>query len=60
MPVGKSPAGPRCDSSPYHSIPLVSIVGLVRRYAAARGPIRAQPVISRRAAAAVATSEVAA
>ena len=30
MPPGKLPAGPRSDSSPYHSIPLVSIARVVR------------------------------
>ena len=30
MPPGKFPAGPRSDSNAYHSIPLVSIGGLVR------------------------------
>ena len=29
--AGKGPVGPRPDSSAYHSIPLVSIGGLVRR-----------------------------
>ena len=29
MPPGKLPAGPRSDSSPYHSIPLVLIARLL-------------------------------
>ena len=41
MPPGKLPAGPRSDSSPYHSIPLVLIARLLTVVSPLGGPVPA-------------------
>ena len=48
MPPGKLPAGPRSDSSPYHSIPLVLIARLLTVVSPLGGPVPAGRLVAPR------------